>query len=141
MGTNRPAHPEILDLVAGLKAKGEAFVLATVVRTVSVTAAKAGAKAVIRADGGISDGWIGGGCARAAVLKAAKEALADGQPRRRWPTGSQGWSRSSPGTCSQNMVCVPAKSAMASASPAMPAPAREPWMCLWNRCCPAPPSS
>ncbi len=53
-----PAHPEIIDLVASLKAKGEAFVLATVVRTVSVTAAKAGAKAVIRADGAISDGWI-----------------------------------------------------------------------------------
>ncbi|WP_374649872.1 XdhC family protein [Dongia sp.] len=76
-----PAHSEIVDLVANLKAKGEAFVLATVVRTVSVTAAKAGAKAVIRADGAISDGWIGGGCARAAVLKAAKEALADGHPR------------------------------------------------------------
>lgn len=76
-----PTHPEIVDLVASLKAKGEAFVLATVVRTVSVTAAKAGAKAVIRADGAISQGWIGGGCARAAVLKAAKEALADGQPR------------------------------------------------------------
>jgi xanthine dehydrogenase accessory factor len=76
-----PAHPEIVDLVASLKAKGEAFVLATVVRTVSVTAAKAGAKAVIRADGAISDGWIGGGCARAAVLKAAREALADGHPR------------------------------------------------------------
>ena len=76
-----PAHPEIIDLVASLKAKGEAFVLATVVRTISVTAAKAGAKAVIRADGAISDGWIGGGCARAAVLKAAKEALADGHPR------------------------------------------------------------
>lgn len=81
MALNSPAHPEILDLVASLKAKGEAFVLATVVRTVSVTAAKAGAKAVIRADGAISDGWIGGGCARAAVLKAAREALADGQPR------------------------------------------------------------
>lgn len=76
-----PAHPEIIDLVASLKAKGEAFVLATVVRTVSVTAAKAGAKAVIRADGAISDGWIGGGCARAAVLKAAREALSDGKPR------------------------------------------------------------
>jgi xanthine dehydrogenase accessory factor len=76
-----PAHTEIVELVASLKAKGEAFVLATVVRTVSVTAAKAGAKAVIRADGAISDGWIGGGCARAAVLKAAREALADGQPR------------------------------------------------------------
>ncbi|WP_374380692.1 XdhC family protein [Dongia sp.] len=76
-----PVHPEIVNLVASLKAKGEAFVLATVVRTVSVTAAKAGAKAVIRADGAISQGWIGGGCARAAVLKAAREALADGQPR------------------------------------------------------------
>ncbi|MCG6122344.1 MAG: XdhC family protein [Microvirga sp.] len=72
---------DILDLVTSLKAAGEAFALATVVRTVSVTAAKAGAKAVIRADGTISEGWIGGGCARGAVLKAAREALADGRPR------------------------------------------------------------
>ncbi len=72
---------DILDLVSNLKAKGEAFVLATVVRTVSVTAAKAGAKAVIRPDGTFSEGWIGGGCARAAVLKAAREAIADGKPR------------------------------------------------------------
>lgn len=72
---------DLLDLVADLKSKGEAFCLATVVRTVSVTAAKAGAKAVIRPDGTVSEGWIGGGCARAAVLKAAREALGDGQPR------------------------------------------------------------
>ncbi|WP_181706467.1 XdhC family protein [Chthonobacter rhizosphaerae] len=72
---------DVLDLVTDLKARGEAFCLATVVRTVSVTAAKAGAKAVIRLDGAISEGWIGGGCARAAVLKAAREALADGEPR------------------------------------------------------------
>ena len=72
---------DVLDLVADLKSRGEAFALATVVRTVSVTAAKAGAKAVIRADGAISDGWIGGGCARAAVIKAAREAIADGAPR------------------------------------------------------------
>ena len=39
---------DILDRVAELKSAGEAFVLATVVRTVAVTAAKAGAKAVIR---------------------------------------------------------------------------------------------
>eukprot|EP01037_Dinobryon_pediforme_P002431 gene2431-2467_t len=57
------------------------FALATVVRTVSVTAAKAGAKAVIGMDGTISEGWIGGGCARAAVLKIAREVIADGQPR------------------------------------------------------------
>jgi xanthine dehydrogenase accessory factor len=72
---------DVLDRVAELKLAGEAFVLATVVRTVAVTAAKAGAKAVIRADGSISEGWIGGGCARGAVVKAAREALADGQPR------------------------------------------------------------
>ncbi|MCP3411600.1 XdhC family protein [Bradyrhizobium sp. CCGB01] len=75
------AHVEVLDVVAQMKAAERAFVLATVVRTVSVTAAKAGAKAIIAADGTILAGWIGGGCAKGAVLKAAREALADGEPR------------------------------------------------------------
>ena len=72
---------DILDHISAMKAKGEPFALATVVRTVSVTAAKAGAKAIILPDGSVSEGWIGGGCARAAVLKAAREALADGKAR------------------------------------------------------------
>jgi xanthine dehydrogenase accessory factor len=76
------AHPaDILDRISAMKANGEPFALATVVRTVAATAAKAGAKAVILPDGTISEGWIGGGCARAAVLKAAREALADGKSR------------------------------------------------------------
>ncbi len=75
------AHVDVLDLISRLKAAEEPFALATVVRTVSVTAAKAGAKAVIRPDGRIEAGWIGGGCARGATLKAAREALADGQSR------------------------------------------------------------
>jgi xanthine dehydrogenase accessory factor len=75
------AHVDVLELVSRLKAAEEPFALATVVRTVSVTAAKAGAKAVVRPDGMIEAGWIGGGCARGAVLKAAREALADGQSR------------------------------------------------------------
>src|SRR5215471_8573728 len=75
------ASVEVLDLVARMKAAEESFVLATVVRTVSVTAAKAGAKAIIRPDGSIVAGWIGGGCAKGAVLKAARDALADGIPR------------------------------------------------------------
>ena len=75
------AHVEVMDLVAQMKAAEQAFVLATVVRTVSVTAAKAGAKAIIRPDGAIVAGWIGGGCAKGAVLKAAREALVDGKPR------------------------------------------------------------
>ncbi len=72
---------DILDNIASRKIAGEAFALATVVRTVAATAAKAGAKAVILPDGTISQGWIGGGCARAAVLKAARDCLADGKSR------------------------------------------------------------
>lgn len=72
---------DILDAISSRKAQRQPFALATVVRTVAATAAKAGAKAVILPDGTISEGWIGGGCARAAVLKAAREALADGKPR------------------------------------------------------------
>ena len=72
---------DVMDSLSEMRAKGEPFALATVVRTVAATAVKAGAKAVIRPDGSVSEGWIGGGCARAAVLKAAQEAIADGQPR------------------------------------------------------------
>jgi xanthine dehydrogenase accessory factor len=72
---------DIHAIISHRKASGEPFALATVVRTVAATAAKAGAKAVILPDGTIHEGWIGGGCARAAVVKAAKDALADGQSR------------------------------------------------------------
>src|SRR5262249_37009050 len=72
---------DILDRISAMKATGEPFALATVVRTVAATAAKAGAKALILPDGTISEGWIGGGCARAAVLKAARDALGDGKAR------------------------------------------------------------
>ena len=72
---------DILGIISARKAAGEPFALATVVRTVAATAAKAGAKAVILPDGTISEGWIGGGCARAAVLKAARDSLADGKSR------------------------------------------------------------
>src|SRR5271169_5248144 len=68
-------------IISTRKLAGVPFALATVVRTVAATAAKAGAKAVILPDGTISEGWIGGGCARAAVLKAAQDALADGRSR------------------------------------------------------------
>lgn len=72
---------DVMDLVSELKRREQPFAIATVVRTVSVTAAKAGAKAVILADGTIEGGWIGGGCARAAVVKAASEVLRTGEPR------------------------------------------------------------
>ncbi len=72
---------DMAELVCRLKAGGQSFAVATVIRTVSVTAAKPGAKAVIDASGQIVEGWIGGGCARGAVIKAARKAIEDGQPR------------------------------------------------------------
>jgi xanthine dehydrogenase accessory factor len=71
----------VLEQAALRQGKGQTFALATVVRTVSVTAAKAGAKALIGPDGSIEEGWIGGGCARAAVVKAARQCMVDGQSR------------------------------------------------------------
>jgi xanthine dehydrogenase accessory factor len=71
----------VTDFAAAMTLREQPFALATVVRTVSATAAKAGAKAVILADGTVGAGWIGGGCARGAVLRAARQAIADGQPR------------------------------------------------------------
>lgn len=82
--THQPPHWDASDVnsvMDRLRREGTPYALATVVRTVSVTAAKAGAKAVIAPDGTMLAGWIGGGCARGAVLKAAREALAEGQPR------------------------------------------------------------
>src|SRR5262249_43880938 len=72
---------DILGIISSRRVAGEPFVLATVVRTVAATAAKAGAKAGVLPGGTISEGWIGGGCARAEGLKGAKDALADGKSR------------------------------------------------------------
>ncbi|WP_298963063.1 XdhC/CoxI family protein [uncultured Roseibium sp.] len=72
---------DLVDLIHQMQSSKEPFVLATVVRTISVTAAKAGAKAVISSEGEIVGGWIGGGCAKSAVIKAAKTAFDDGEAR------------------------------------------------------------
>jgi xanthine dehydrogenase accessory factor len=74
------ATDSILERAAALKAKGQPFVLATVVRCESPTSAKPGAKAIVDATGEI-EGWIGGGCAQPAVIATAKQVLADGEAR------------------------------------------------------------
>lgn len=67
--------------LAGLRATGKAFAVATVVRTLEATSAKPGAKALVAADGTILAGWVGGGCVRGAIGRAAREAVEDGQTR------------------------------------------------------------
>ena len=56
------------------------YARATVVHTNGATAAKAGAKAIVTFDGELI-GWIGGGCLRGAVLRAARQAMDAAEPR------------------------------------------------------------
>lgn len=70
----------IIDCMAREQGDNQPYVVATVVRTEDSTAGRPGDKAIIRADGTVV-GWVGGGCALAAVKKAAAAALQDGRPR------------------------------------------------------------
>ncbi|MEM7523713.1 MAG: XdhC family protein [Pseudomonadota bacterium] len=71
----------IEDAAREMRRRGAPFAVATVVRTLNATSAKPGSKAILLADGAVAEGWIGGACARAAVARAAREALTDGTPR------------------------------------------------------------
>ncbi|CUH88041.1 xanthine dehydrogenase accessory protein XdhC [Phaeobacter sp. CECT 5382] len=72
---------DIEEATRRLRAKGEPFAIATVVRTLGLTAAKPGAKAVLGADGSLVQGWIGGGCVRSALARSARECLQAGGPQ------------------------------------------------------------
>ncbi len=72
---------ELAEAAQELRDKQEPFAFATIVRTAGSTAAKPGAKALLSADGTILQGWLGGGCTRGAVKRAALQALQDGAPQ------------------------------------------------------------
>ena len=69
-----------LRLIDDLRRRGEDFCVCTVVRTANATSAKAGAKAVVTADGTLH-GFVGGGCVQGAVKKAALDVIRSGEPR------------------------------------------------------------
>lgn len=68
--------PEMFEL----RRAGEPFAVATVVRVEKPISAKPGDKGIIKADGSL-EGWIGGGCAQDTVIREAKKAIRDGEPR------------------------------------------------------------
>lgn len=72
--------PEILAEAAALSARGEPFVLATVVWRRSPSSGKAGSTALITSDGRVR-GWLGGACAEPTVVREARRALEEGTPR------------------------------------------------------------
>ena len=72
---------DLAETARALRDRQEPFAFATIVRTAGATAAKPGAKALLGADGTILQGWLGGGCTRGAVKRAAVDALQSGAPQ------------------------------------------------------------
>jgi len=94
---------------------------------VSVTAAKAGAKAVIRPDGSIAAGWIGG------WLRPRRGA--QGGTRKRWPTASRAWSRVQPEDLLAELGVKPGENRDGVRFAKNSARARAPWTFLSSRYC------
>ena len=72
--------PDVLREAADLSARGQAFVLATVVWRRAPSSGKEGATALITADRRVR-GWLGGACAEPTVVREALKALEEGSPR------------------------------------------------------------
>ena len=73
-------RPDLFALASGLAAREERFALVTVVRREPPSSARVGDVAVVT-EGGDYYGWVGGGCTRSTVLREARRAIADGEPR------------------------------------------------------------
>lgn len=73
-------NQDVLDKAYRLTRAGEPFAIATVVRVEKPISAKSGDKAIIKEDGSL-DGWVGGGCAQDTVVREAKKAIREAQPR------------------------------------------------------------
>ena len=70
---------DVETVAARLRAAGTPHAVATVVRTLSSTAAKPGMKALVLDNGEFAEGWLGGGCVTSAVRRAASEAIRSGE--------------------------------------------------------------
>ena len=76
---NRPTQIAIDKCQEQLRADGIPHAVATVVRTLSSTAAKPGMKAIVLENGDFAEGWLGGGCVTSAVRHAAQTAIETGE--------------------------------------------------------------
>jgi xanthine dehydrogenase accessory factor len=71
---------DVLEEMAELTRRGEAFALATVVWRQPPSSSQPGARAIITADGELH-GWIGGACAEPVVIREAQRVIAEGTAR------------------------------------------------------------
>jgi xanthine dehydrogenase accessory factor len=71
---------QVLDQARELAERGEEFALATVVWRQGPSSGQPGARAIITATGQVH-GWIGGACAEPVVIREARQAILDREPR------------------------------------------------------------
>jgi xanthine dehydrogenase accessory factor len=111
---------DFLSKAAALRAEGQSFATATVVKYQSPVSGKPGDKAIVLPDGEIW-GWIGGGCAQPLVVREALKAIADGRPRlvRISPSGGSG---SEEGVVDYTMTCHSGGSLDIFIEPVLPKP-------------------
>jgi xanthine dehydrogenase accessory factor len=70
----------VLELAQEFVKRGEDFALATVVWRQGPSSGQQGSRAIVTATGELH-GWIGGACAEPVVVRAARQAIADREPR------------------------------------------------------------
>jgi xanthine dehydrogenase accessory factor len=70
----------VVEEAADLARRGEEFALATVVWRQGPSSGQRSSRAIITASGELR-GWIGGACAEPTVIREARQAIADGEPR------------------------------------------------------------
>jgi xanthine dehydrogenase accessory factor len=71
---------EVLVEAGRLAARGEPFVLATVMRVLRPASTRRGDRALVTGEGALH-GWVGGDCSEHIVVREALAALAEGEPR------------------------------------------------------------
>ncbi len=108
---------DVLSAAARLTEEGRAVALATVTWRQGLTSGKPGARALIHPDGRV-EGWLGGACARPAVVRHALEALTDGKPR----LLVLGVADSRPGVIQVEMACSSEGAMEVYVEPMLPAP-------------------
>jgi xanthine dehydrogenase accessory factor len=111
---------DLLHLASDLARRGEAFVLATVVRRERPSSARVGDAALVT-QGGAFHGWLGGSCTQPVVVREALRALADGQPRLIALSPDPGAERR-PGVEAFPMTCHSGGSVDIYMEPQLPAP-------------------
>ena len=111
---------EILQLAAELARKGEAFVMAVVVRREPASSAQLGNTAIITEAGGCH-GWLGGSCIQPTVVREAAAALRECSPRLISLSPDPGADRR-PGVAAFPMTCHSGGSVDIYLEPILPAP-------------------